>query len=85
MGPMYSSRLSSKGELVIPRAIRNRFGLKPGDRIDFLFDADGEVRLIPAQRSVRRLSGILYDPRRPSVSLEEMQDAIEGGACGEGD
>lgn len=37
--------LTSKGQVTIPKPIRDRLGLKAGSRIDFVQDADGEVRL----------------------------------------
>ncbi len=40
-----STSLTSKGQVTIPKPIRDRLGLKAGSRIDFVQDADGEVRL----------------------------------------
>jgi antitoxin PrlF len=68
----------------LPRAFRERFRLKPGDRVEFLVDDDGQVRMVPRTTSVTRLKGMLPKPERP-VSLEQMDAAIaqaasEGGA-----
>lgn len=35
-----SSTISSKGQVTVPRDVRNRLGLKPGDRIEFVLDKD---------------------------------------------
>ena len=69
--------LSSKGQATIPKAVRERLQIKPGDRFKFFFHPDGVIILpkIPTQRlqgSVPRLGR--------SVSLEEMEQAIESGA-----
>jgi antitoxin PrlF len=43
-----SSKISSKGQITVPRQIRNRLGLKPGDRVEFLTD-DGRTVIRPAR------------------------------------
>jgi antitoxin PrlF len=35
-----SSTISSKGQITVPREIRNRLGLKDGDRVEFLVEND---------------------------------------------
>jgi len=71
------AKLSSKGQATIPKTVRDRLQIKPGDRFKFFFHPDGVIILpkIPAAR----LKGILPKPARP-ISLEEMDIAIESGA-----
>lgn len=71
----YESKLTSKGQTTIPIEVREALKLKPGDRIQYVV-ADGRVELIPRNRSVMELAGILYDPDRKPVSIEEMDEAI---------
>ena len=40
-----NATLTSKGQLTIPKAIRDRLGLKPGDRVDFSQTGEGVVEL----------------------------------------
>jgi antitoxin PrlF len=35
-----SSTISSKGQVTVPQEIRNRLGLSPGDRIEFVIEGD---------------------------------------------
>jgi len=35
-----SSTISSKGQITVPREIRNRLGLKEGDRVEFIVEKD---------------------------------------------
>lgn len=79
---MPSSRLSTKGQIVIPLQIREWLGLRPGDRIDFVMDDGGSVRLRPALLDVRELRGSLAEPGRRPISVEEMKEAAAGGAAG---
>lgn len=39
--------LTTKGQVTIPKAVRSRLGLKPGDDIVFEFDRHGHVILHP--------------------------------------
>ncbi len=36
--PHYQAKMSSKGQLTIPSAVREHFDLKTGDIVDFYFD-----------------------------------------------
>jgi AbrB family looped-hinge helix DNA binding protein len=77
---MAIATLTSKGQTTIPKEIRDRLGLEPGDKLDFVVEADGRVVLRPATRDVRELRGMLRRKGRKPVSLEEMDRAIEQGA-----
>ncbi len=61
---MSSSTLTRKGQTTIPKDIRDRLNLKPGDKIKFLVNADGSVRLVAANLTLRDLRGILPRPER---------------------
>jgi AbrB family looped-hinge helix DNA binding protein len=69
--------LSSKGQATIPKAVRERLQIKPGDRFKFFFHPDGVIILpkIPT----RRLKGSVPKLGR-SVSHKEIEEAIETGA-----
>lgn len=43
-----SSTISSKGQITVPREIRNRLGLKEGDRVEFVVEND-RTTLRPAR------------------------------------
>jgi antitoxin PrlF len=69
--------LSSKGQATIPKAVRERLQIKPGDRFKFFFHPDG-VMILP-KIPTRRLKGSIPKPARP-VSQEEIDQAITAGA-----
>ncbi len=73
------STLTSKGRTTIPKEIRRRLGLKPGDRLRFLLDDDSRVVIVPATVPVRSLYGVLPAPDEPAT-LEEMDEAIRARA-----
>lgn len=67
--------MTSKGQITIPKEIRDSLRLKPGDQVDFVQGADGIVRLRPLTRSIMELFGILkWDG--PPVTVEQMNEAI---------
>jgi antitoxin PrlF len=72
---MSVSTLTRKGQTTIPKDIRDRLNLKPGDKIKFMVNADGSVRLVAANLTLRDLRGILPRPERPAT-VEEMNEAI---------
>jgi antitoxin PrlF len=74
---LMEATLSSKGQATIPKAVRERLRLKPGDRFKFFFHPDGVI-ILP-KISTTRLKGIIPRPAR-SVSLGEIDAAIEAGA-----
>jgi AbrB family looped-hinge helix DNA binding protein len=68
--------MSSRGQTVIPKTIREHLGLHPGDVIDFIVADDGGVLVRPAVEDVRRLKGLLQRPRQRAVSVQEMNQAV---------
>ena len=73
---MSEAKMTSKGQITLPKEIRLKLGLKQGDRVRFIVEADGRVRLLPAKRDVSELMGILPSPKR-RLSLKEMDEAVQ--------
>ena len=77
---MAGSTITSKGQTTIPKAVRDRLNLRPGDRVEFIVEEDGRVVLVPATRRLADLYGVLPRPAH-TVSLDEMEAAIRAGAA----
>ncbi len=73
---MPAATLTTKGQLVVPKSIRDLMGLHPGDRLDFVVLDDGNVLMRPATEDVRRLKGFLSRSGRAPVSVEDMNRII---------
>jgi AbrB family looped-hinge helix DNA binding protein len=73
------AKLSSKGQITLPKALRDRFRLAAGDRVEFVLEDGDTVRLVVKRGSVKNLKGMLPRPSG-SVSLEAMDKAIRTGA-----
>jgi AbrB family looped-hinge helix DNA binding protein len=44
------TRVTSKGQVTIPKAVRDRLNIKPGNAVDFELAADGRVVLVKVGR-----------------------------------
>lgn len=75
---MSAATITSKGQTTIPKDVRDRLNLKAGDRLDFVFDEDGTLRVVPLNVSLDDLKSILPSPQR-KLSDEELNDAIASG------
>jgi antitoxin PrlF len=73
------SAITTKGQATIPKAIRERLGLKAGDRVKFFVHPDGSVVLLP-KRPAAALRGIVK--ARRAVTVDEMNEAAAAGATG---
>lgn len=71
--------VTSKGQITVPKMLREKLRLSAGDCIEFVLEDDSTVRLVARHASISRLSGRLPRPQRPA-SLDEMDGAIKAGA-----
>ncbi|MEI6828807.1 MAG: AbrB/MazE/SpoVT family DNA-binding domain-containing protein [Synechococcaceae cyanobacterium ELA445] len=45
------STITARGQTVIPAAIRQRFSLTPSQRLEWIVEADGSIRVVPVDPS----------------------------------
>ncbi|MBN8555041.1 MAG: type II toxin-antitoxin system PrlF family antitoxin [Deltaproteobacteria bacterium] len=72
---MLTSKITSKGQITLPRAIRDFLKLGTGDRVDFVIRDNGEVIVRPKSVSVQSLHGSIEYHGKP-ISIEKMNEAI---------
>ena len=77
---MPASKLTSKGQITVPKDIRDALGVQPGDRIAFTIKRDGTVTVAADTIDVRSLRGSLKSDVR-GVTLEAMDEAIRKSAA----
>ena len=75
MLPMPTAVLTSKGQVTIPLAVREKLGLDTGDRVEFVDLGNGQFGLMPAPEDITALKGSLRKPRSP-VTIEAMNEAV---------
>ncbi len=72
---MAAAVLTSKGQVTIPKEIRERLGVQQGDRIEFVEMGPGEFAVKAATLDIRRLKGTVPKPPRP-VTVDAMNRAV---------
>lgn len=68
--------LTSKGQITLPKAIRDRLGMEAGDRVDFTIAKDGRLQGRLVKGGLLRLAGIAKPADGRARTLDEMDRAI---------
>ena len=76
---MASATVTSKGQITIPKKVRQALRLGPGDHVEFLIEKGGKVSVRSGKGDVAELKGLLHRRGRKVVSLVEMERAIARG------
>ena len=72
---MPTAIVTSKGQITIPKAVRDGLGVETGDRVEFVELQKGVYTVVAATRDIRDLKGMVPKPAKP-VSFEEMHVAV---------
>jgi antitoxin PrlF len=67
--------ITSKGQITIPKEVRERLKVDAGDRVEFVEVEKGVFAMVAATRDIRDLKGIVPKPAKP-VSIDAMNRAI---------
>lgn len=80
---MAASTLTSKGQITIPKEVRDRLGVREGDRLAFRFDDQGRLIVTPEMRDpLGNLPGLLrHLGKGQPVPVEEMAEAVRRRAA----
>jgi AbrB family looped-hinge helix DNA binding protein len=76
---MPSATVTSKGQITIPKEVRDGLGIGTGDRVEFVAEEKGVYRIVAATRDVRHLKGLIDKPSKP-VGVEAMNRAAARAA-----
>jgi len=79
---MPRATLTSKGQITLPKSIRDRLRLDAGDQVDFIVQDDGTVVLRPATVDVRELKGLLHRKGIKPLSIEAMNAIVRRRGAG---
>ena len=78
------AKMTSKGQLTVPKEVRDQLSLTPGTRL-FVTVRNGELVAFPKNRKITDLAGILGKPRKGAgATIKDLDQAI-GGFVGEDD
>ena len=74
---MTISTVTSKGQVTIPRRVRDLLHLRAGDKVDFrIIEEDGSARLYPISRKVADVFGVFASRAKKRKSIEEMNHDV---------
>jgi len=74
---MALATLTSKGQVTIPKIIRDSLKLNTGDKIEIIVTEKREAIIRPVSKKVDDIFCKLHKPGRKAVSLKVMDDAIK--------
>jgi len=73
---MIISKITAKGQVTIPKRIREFLKVKASDRVEFTLLEEGKVLITSEQKSADALFGMLKHRKRAQPVTPEEMDAI---------
>jgi antitoxin PrlF len=73
--PSFEATITNKGQVTIPREVREQLRLRGGHKLRFVLTDGNQAMIAPAAKRLGDLAGLLGKPRR-SATLEQMDEAI---------
>ena len=73
---MALATITKKGQLTVPKPIRDSLGLHTGDKVEFSINRKGEAIFRPVTKKVDDVFGRLYRSERKPLSVEQMDAVI---------
>ena len=70
------STVSDKGQVTLPKALRDRLGIRSGSRLDFQVGADGRLSVTLMSSGSAGLAGLLARRGETVRSLQDMDAAV---------
>jgi AbrB family looped-hinge helix DNA binding protein len=75
MPTVVESKITSKGQVTVPEAIREQLCLHTGDRLEWRVEEGGTVRVRRIGESLDELQGLLGRPSR-RMTIDQMHEAV---------
>ena len=73
---MSLTTITSKGQITLPKHLREKLNLNKGDKLDCQPDENGAVMLIPLNKRVSDVFGILSNKCKKVVAIDEMDTLL---------
>ena len=68
-------RISERGQITIPKKIRDQFGLRENTEVEFIV-RDGRVEIRPGRKSRRDMVDTIYGRKRFKHSTDELMELL---------
>jgi len=73
---MPTATITSKGQITLPKEIREHLHVAEGDRVEFVIEAGGAVGVRPVTGSFRDLLGCVHRPGLRAPTIDELEEAL---------
>ena len=74
---METAKITSKGQIPVPKRVRARLAVAPGDQLAFEFDEEGILRVTAVRSPLPPLRGFLaVEGAGRRIDCEQIDDAI---------
>ena len=73
-----ATTVTSKGQVTIPKTIRDRLGIQPGNAVDFRMDPDGRIVLRKVESSTANPFEKWRGSAGPGLSTDEIMAMTRG-------
>ena len=73
--------LTSKGQITLPKEIRDRLNLDAGAILDFQLQADNTITARQVKPDARRIRGLLKSPHAAPLTVKQMDEAVAKHLC----
>jgi antitoxin PrlF len=74
-----TTTITSKGQVTLPKSVRDRLKLKPGDRLDVVVEGE-RIVLLPKTYTLDELTKVLHKPKA-RLSLSDMDRVVRNRAA----
>lgn len=73
--------MTTKGQLTIPKEVRESLNLSPGTRF-YVMERNGQVVALPKNKTLADLAGCLgAPPNGASLTIDEMNEAVQNAVA----
>jgi len=69
--------ITSKGQITIPKDVRNVLHLESGSKVDFFISDNGDAIMRPLSKTTEDVFGILSSPKRKKTSVNEIDAKLK--------
>jgi antitoxin PrlF len=76
--PTKMTKITTKGQVTIPKRLRDHLGLEPGSSVEFELTADGRVFLQTRRRAPASRFARLRGSAKPAMTTDELMALTRG-------
>ena len=81
---MPASTMTSKGQITIPKDVRDDLGLEAGSTVLFVKVGEGSYRMVARTGRIQDLAGILQRTDQRPLTIDEINEGVADAAAESG-